>query len=171
MSIGIISGTNRKNSLSFEVSTIVNKMFKNEGVESEVISLEKIPADFMFQSHLLGYEDLNLKKWIQNNIEPYSRFIFIVPEYNGSFPGILKCLLDVVPPELWRGRKVALIGIAAGRGGNGRGVDQLTNILHYLKADVLWHKVLISHVHEMLNNDNLESLHSEFITQAKLLLT
>jgi chromate reductase, NAD(P)H dehydrogenase (quinone) len=70
-----------------------------------------------------------------------------VPEYNGTFPGVFKMLLDNSDIKTaWWHKRAMLVGVAAGRAGNLRGLDHLTNILNYIKVLVLPSKVPISNI-------------------------
>ena len=81
------------------------------------------------------------------------RFVFVVPEYNGSYAGITKLFLDALEPELIRGKKAALTGVAAGRFGNPRGIDQLTNVLHHLKVNVCRTKIYMPGIDKLINKN------------------
>jgi NAD(P)H-dependent FMN reductase len=81
------------------------------------------------------------------------RFIIVSPEYNGSIPGILKLMIDSCDPDLFKGKKVALVGVATGRAGNLRGMDHLTDILHYLQAEVYSLKQPVSQVKGLVNSE------------------
>ena len=75
-----------------------------------------------------------------------------MPEYNGSFPGVLKVLFDITNiKECWWHKKALLVGLADGRGGNLRGIEHMTNILHYLKMNVHYNKLPISKINSELN--------------------
>ena len=84
-------------------------------------------------------------------IEPVDRFIFVIPEYNGSFPGIAKLFLDTLPPSIWDGKKAALVGVASGRAGNLRGLDHFAAVLNYLKVEVLSKKIPLSSIHDNID--------------------
>jgi NAD(P)H-dependent FMN reductase len=86
---------------------------------------------------------------------PATKFIFIVPEYNGSFPGSLKLWMDCsdIRNVFWN-KKAALVGIADGRNGNIRGLDHLTGVLNYLKINVLHYKVSIPNVGKIIDENN-----------------
>lgn len=85
---------------------------------------------------------------------PAEKLVFIMPEYNGSFPGILKLMIDNsdIKRAFWY-KKVALVGVADGRAGNLRGLDHMTNILNYLKMQVLYNKVPISRINEEVHEE------------------
>jgi NAD(P)H-dependent FMN reductase len=76
-----------------------------------------------------------------------------MPEYNGSFPGILKLMMDNSDVrKAWWHKKIMMVGVADGRAGNLRGLDHMTNILHYLKAHVLFNKLPISRINEEISD-------------------
>ena len=85
---------------------------------------------------------------------PADKFLFIMPEYNASFPGVLKLMIDNSDvKKCWWYKKAALVGISDGRAGNLRGLEHMTSILHYLKVNVLYNKVLLSRINEEINNE------------------
>src|SRR4029453_1025527 len=84
---------------------------------------------------------------------PAEKFIFVTPEYNGSFPGVLKSLIDNTDiKKVWFGKKALLTGVATGRAGNLRGLEHLTGILHYLRVVVHPNKLPISSVDKLLDS-------------------
>lgn len=92
-------------------------------------------------------EGEDLKQIEQQYLIPANKFVFIMPEYNGSFPGILKVMMDNSDiKKCWWYKKAMLVGVADGRAGNLRGLDHMTNILHYLKMNILYNKVPISRI-------------------------
>ena len=84
-----------------------------------------------------------------------------MPEYNGSFPGILKLFIDNTDVrKCWWHKKAMLVGVADGRGGNLRGIDQMTNLLHYLRVNVLYNKIPLSKINDEMNS------HGQFVNPA-----
>ena len=78
-----------------------------------------------------------------------------MPEYNGSIPGIFKTFIDSCNIDTcFRGKKAALVGIAAGRAGNLRGLDHLTDILHHSGCEVLSYKLPISSIRQLFDENN-----------------
>jgi chromate reductase len=78
--------------------------------------------------------------------------MFIIPEYNGSFPGMFKGFIDASDvKKCFHNKKACLTGVAEGRAGNLRGMEHLTNIFNHLKMNVLHLKIPISQVHLMLD--------------------
>ncbi len=143
--ITVISGTNRKDSMTLRVAALYTKLLrqKTNGV------------------HLLSLEGLNVweKGKDLTNIQerlliPTDKFAIIMPEYNGSFPGILKTMIDNSDiRKCWWHKKAMLTGVADGRAGNLRGMEHMTNILHYMKMNVLYNKIPISRINEEIDKE------------------
>lgn len=146
----IISGTNRKGSKSLQIANLYQQLLQQNQIESKILSLEDLPIETF---------DINSKSTILKQIEqeyltPSNKLIFIVPEYNGSFPGSLKLLMDCCDTKnvFWN-KKASLVGIADGRNGNLRGLDHLTGVLNYLKINVLHYKVNIPFVSKSFDSE------------------
>lgn len=150
--ITIISATNRPNSNTLKIATNYAQLLENQGVDSKVLTLESLPVNFI-SSDLYNNRSEAFQKLLNEYIIPVQKFVVISPEYNGSFPGVLKVFLDAFPPELNRGKKVALVGVSSGRGGNIRGMEHLTGIFNYLGLHVHHHKLAISNVLSLLDDN------------------
>ncbi|AFK02419.1 NADPH-dependent FMN reductase [Emticicia oligotrophica DSM 17448] len=136
--ITIIVGTNRHNSVSKKVGIHYQKLLNSLGQESQIIDLAELPYDFTFSAlyHNSGKnEAFNV---FQRIIDSSQKFVFIVPEYNGSFPGVLKTFFDGLRyPDSFNDKKAALVGISAGVLGNAVGLSHLNDILSYMGTDVM----------------------------------
>lgn len=113
------------------------------------------------QVHLLSLEGLNvwdkkgkLKEVQERLLIPSEKFAIIMPEYNGSFPGILKLMIDNVDiRNCWWHKKAMLTGVADGRAGNLRGMEHMTGILNYLKMTVHYNKIPLSRINEEVDKE------------------
>jgi NAD(P)H-dependent FMN reductase len=73
----------------------------------------------------------------------------VIPEYNGSFPGVLKLFIDMLKfPESFEGKPVAYVGVASGQWGALRAVEQLQLIFGYRNAHSYPRRVFIAGVHD-----------------------
>jgi NAD(P)H-dependent FMN reductase len=130
--------------------------------------LKDLPSSFI-SSELYGNRSPEFQHVIDNFIEKQTKFIFISPEYNGSFPGVLKVFLDAVHPKYWENNKACLVGVSSGRAGNLRGMEHLTNILNYLKINVYHNKLPISLVSNLLNESKqLADLETQKVIDVQL---
>lgn len=136
--IGIIVSTNRTNALSSKIAAYYAAMLNELGVATELISLADLPSDFAFSALYQNSGKNEQFNEYQVTIDQLEKFVFIVPEYNGSFPGVLKTFLDGLRyPDTFNDKKVALVGISAGVLGNAVGLGHLNDILSYMGANVL----------------------------------
>ncbi len=146
----IISATNRPKSNTLRVSKIYEDILKLKGIEAEILDLNILPRDIAF-TETFGSRTEEFSKLIARYITPNNKFIFVSPEYNGSFPGILKLFIDSIPPKEWTNKQACLVGVSLGRAGNLRGMDHLTSVLNYLKMHVFYNKLPISTIDKLVN--------------------
>jgi len=119
----------------------------------EILKTKNIKANFF---SLKGLDVLHrneaIKKVETEILIPTQKFIFIIPEYNGSYPGVLKALIDNSDIKtVWNFKKALLTGVATGRAGNLRGMDHLSDTLHYMKMNVYYDKLPISVVNKVMD--------------------
>lgn len=119
----------------------------------EILKTKNIKANFF---SLKGLDVLHrndaIKKVETEILIPTQKFIFIIPEYNGSYPGVLKALIDNSDIKtVWNFKKALLTGVATGRAGNLRGMDHLSDTLHYMKMNVYYDKLPISVINKVMD--------------------
>tara|TARA_R110000868_G_scaffold259361_1_gene517114 strand:- start:14273 stop:14815 length:543 start_codon:yes stop_codon:yes gene_type:complete len=150
MDLKIISGTDIANSKALEISNYIKDLYQKLGVKAEVIDMadfplgdvvggkymEKIPSIEKFRAPVINADAL----------------LFVIPEYNGSFPGILKMLIDYLPyPSALIDKPIAYVGIAGGAFGGLRPVEQFQMVANYLNAHQFPERVFISRVQSMFD--------------------
>ena len=156
----IISGTNRPGSLTSKIARHYQKLLQKQTTETiELFLLEDFQEGLLHtemyetsgQSQLLN--DAQKKLFI-----PAKKWVVISPEYNDSYPGALKVLLDALsvnePDLTFRNKKVTLIGISSGRAGNWLGMDQLTTVLQYLNMHVFYSKPALRQIGNLLDENS-----------------
>ena len=132
--ITIISGTNRENSNSQKVSESCLQILKEQGHTAQIFSLTALPDNFfsvIYDKVSPGYQHL-----IDDFIKDADQLVFVLPEYQGSYPGVLKSFLDAIDPKLLADKKACLIGVASGRAGGIRPLSHFTDVLHHLNIEV-----------------------------------
>lgn len=136
--ITIISGTNRANSNTIIIANYYARVLQKLGAEVSVLDLRKLPADFIF-SALYGLSGKNEEfNEFQNDVRKAQKLVFIVPEYNGSFPGVLKAFIDGFEyPNFLKGKTCGLVGLSSGFQGASLALSHLTDVMHYLDVQVL----------------------------------
>ena len=148
----IISGTNRPNSNTYKLAKYYQKTLAKKGMDAQLLSLADLPETLIF-SDLYGKRSEAFQA-IQDQITKAEKFLFVVPEYNGSFPGILKLFIDACKfPDSFQDKKAALVGLATGKYGNIRGIEHLTGICNYINLHVLPLKIHIPAIHTEFNEE------------------
>ncbi|WP_411275321.1 NADPH-dependent FMN reductase [Daejeonella sp.] len=153
--ITIISGTNREGSYTLKLAEYYQRQLSAKGYDAGLLPLTLLP-DNLIRTDLYGNRSEAFQS-IQDIITLTSKFLFIFPEYNGSFPGVLKTFVDACKfPESFYGKKAALVGLSSGKYGNVRGVDHFTGICHYINMHVLPLRIHIPSINmEFDENGNL----------------
>ncbi len=143
----IISGSSRADNntrrVANEYKRILSEQFKEE---SNIYSLDQINVTVRDAAFLEAENQL---------LVPAQKFIIIMPEYNGSYPGILKLMIDnSAIKNVWWHKKVLLVGVSTGRAGNLRGMEHLTGVLLHMKMLVHPNRLPISIVDKLMSPEN-----------------
>ena len=143
----IISATNRIGSHTEKVALLYQHMLRKKGVDAAIFTLVGV--------NVLERDHAFIK--IENEVlTPSQKFIFIMPEYNGTFPGILKTMIDITDvKKAWWWKKALLTGISTGRAGNLRGMDQITSSLHHMNVFVHPNKLPISIIDKVMDKEGV----------------
>jgi chromate reductase len=132
----IISGTNRPGSNTLKVAKYYQDTLAKKGQDAGILNLMDLPENFI-SSDLYGKRSPEFAG-ILERIAATEKFIFIIPEYNGSFPGVLKTFIDACEfPASFYDKKACLVGISSGKYGNIRGIDHFGGVCSYLHLHVL----------------------------------
>ncbi len=155
--ITVISGTNRLNSEALHFAEHYANLLTAKTTENvKLLALENIPHDWFHAAmYERGAQSPSLTALQDEYILPAQKFVFVIPEYNGGFPGALKLFLDGCSIREYKasffGKKAALVGVASGRAGNLRGIEHLTGILHHVGTIVLPQVLPISSIEKLLD--------------------
>ena len=141
----IISGTNRVGSHTEKVANEYQRLLKLKNIEAGLFTLKDMNV---------LQRSPEIKKAEQEILIPSKKFIFIIPEYNGSYPGVLKAMIDNSDIfKVWNYKKALLTGVATGRAGNLRGMDHLADTLHFMKMNVFYNKLPISVINKVMDEE------------------
>jgi len=151
--ITIISGTNRPHSNTLKLAKYYQKSLLKRGQQTKLFSLEDLP-DNLIKTDLYGKRSAAFKP-IQEMVTKTEKFLFIIPEYNGSFPGVLKTFIDACDfPESFYNKKACLVGLSSGKYGNIRGIDHFAGICSYLHLNVMPLRLHLSSIRLEMNDSH-----------------
>jgi chromate reductase len=148
----IISATNRPGSSTLKVAKYYQRILREKGVDAGLLSLAQLP-DNLIKTDMYGQRSDEFQI-IQDLITKTDKFLFVIPEYNGSFPGVLKVFIDACNfPDSFYEKKAALVGVSSGKYGNIRGIDHFTGVCHYMHLNVMSLKLHIASIKTEFNAD------------------
>ena len=128
--IAVISGTNRPGANTLAVAKIVGGMLQDVGEDARLLDLADLPLD-LFRPEAYTEKPLEFERFQQTVLDADGIFT-VVPEYNGSYPGVLKYFIDMLRfPESLVDTPAGFVGLSAGRWGGIRSVEQLKMVLQY----------------------------------------
>ena len=131
--ITVISGTNRTGSVSAQVAAFMAEAYADLGAEVGILDLAELPLETLAPDAYVE-KPARVLEFI-DQILASSGLVVIVPEYNGSMPGVLKLFIDMLPfPESFEDRPVSYVGLAAGQFGGLRPVEHLQQVFGYRNA-------------------------------------
>jgi len=157
--ITVIIGSNRSGSATGVFGRYIYQNLRDSTAEEvKLFDLAELPGDLISpQMYSQRQQSEELVAIQDSYFIPAGKFWFVVPEYNGSFPGSLKVLIDAMSiralKETFYGKKACLTGVASGRAGNLRGMDHLCDVLNHLEVIVLPLKLPISEINKLLDPD------------------
>lgn len=155
--ITIISGTDRKDGLTHVLAKHYLQLIASKTSEKILLyTLENLPPD-LYGSPMYHKETLasSFHAVEEEYLIPADKLIFVIPEYNGSFPGILKLFIDACSVRskmsIFKNKKAALVGVATGRAGNIRGLEHFTSVMMFMGVTVLPSLLPISAFNKMVD--------------------
>ena len=142
--ITIVSGSNRPNNNTHKIAKAYLQILTEKNIEAQILALD--------EQHVFTRNEA-FEKMEAIFLVPVEKIIFILPEYNGSYPGILKLMIDNSDVKnCWPNKKALLTGVASGRAGNLRGLEHFTGSLMHVKMHVHPNRLPISVVHTLLDD-------------------
>ena len=136
----------------FKIAVIVGSLRKDSFNRKLGLALAHLaPQDFTFEHVEIG--DLPLYnqdhdgqppesvKRLKTDISSAQGLLFITPEYNRSFPGVLKNAIDHASrpygQSAWSGKPAGVLGVSVGAIGTALAQQHLRNVLAYLDVPTL----------------------------------
>jgi chromate reductase len=140
--ITILAGTNRPNSRARRIANLYARLLSELGAESHILDLADLPADFTSSALYHNAGRSSTYNEVAARLDAGDKLVIVMPEYNGSFPGVLKAFVDGLPyPGGIRGKKAALVGISSGGQGGLLALSHFSDVLMYLGTAVLPQRV------------------------------
>jgi NAD(P)H-dependent FMN reductase len=126
LSIPVVLGTVRKGRMSEHAARfVVGELGKHAEVETELIDISRVPMPVDDAGEAIKDPGFSAK------MERADALVIVSPEYNHSFPGLLKHVLDSCLKEYIH-KAVGVVGVSAGVFGGARAIENLLPALREL---------------------------------------
>jgi len=123
--IPVLLGTAREGRVSEKVARYVyGQVEQYPGIATEFIDI----ADHLTERTVPSWEEHEQVSWWREKIATADGLIIVSPEYNHSYPGELKLLLDKILPE-YKHKPIAVCSASNGPWGGARMVENLWGLL------------------------------------------
>lgn len=167
LNIPVILGTIRQGRKSEAAAKFVVEKIKAAGHESQLVDFKVLPLPF-FDSALMPVQ---LKgKYPYPNVQVWSdiaykadAYVIVSPEYNHSYPAVLKNALDWLYLEFDH-KPVGLVGVSNGSVGGGRAIEHLRPVMENYSMYAIRETVMFAMVQNVFDaNGKLldESFHKK----------
>ena len=157
--IPIIEGTDRPKRRSLSVANYITDL-ANTLTLVDAVLVDPVELDFSYSASDPKYSDI---------VKKADAFVIVVPEYNHSFPGTLKMLLDTELKKYAR-KPVALAGVSVGPWGGIRAIQSLVPVLRKLGLSVTSSDMYFPNAGSLFNEDG-DPVDSETGDRVKEVLT
>ena len=133
LSIPVILGTTRKGRMSeYAARFMVGQIEKRNGVKTELIDISKFPMPIDDAGESIKDPFFSEKMMLADAL------VIVTPEYNHSFPGLLKHILDSCLKEYIH-KAAGIVGVSAGPFGGVRAIQDLLPVIRELGlVNIFW---------------------------------
>lgn len=127
-----ISGTSRPDNYTSSALAVVNDQIRKAGVALETLDARELSLAFP------GQEPTADAARLKRAVEESSAVVLATPEYHGSFSAMTKLIIENLGfPSVLKDKPIALVGVAAGRIGAIKSLEQLRGVCAHVGAIVL----------------------------------
>jgi NAD(P)H-dependent FMN reductase len=145
--IPVLLGTTRKGRASVHAARFVmEQLARREGIETEWIDIAsmRLPTD--------DAGEAIKEPALSETLARADALVIVMPEYNHSFPGLLKHVLDGYLKEYVH-KAAGIVGVSAGPFGGARGIQDLLPVLRELGLVTIFWDVHVGTVAQVFDPD------------------
>lgn len=163
MYVPIILGTAREGRQSEKAANFILQQAHQAEFDTEILDVRdyRLPSTYNFKKSPQA-------KKLMPKIKKSSGLIIVSPEYNHSYPGELKMMLDLLYKEYF-GKPVGICGVSSGPNGGVRMVQQLRLVCIALGMKPISSAVYFRNVNELFD-DSGQILDQNYLPQVQKFL-
>ncbi len=162
--ISLILGTAREGRQSVKVFNYIEK-FLSKRTDIELFKVDI--KDFDLNKTIAPWTESEKSQKFKEIAKKSDAFILVIPEYNHSFPGEAKLLLDQAMKE-YMNKPIILAGVSAGGFGGARAVESMLPVLSELGLRYIAYPLYFSNVEESfkLKEEELDDKYQDKINES-----
>jgi NAD(P)H-dependent FMN reductase len=164
MKIAVILGSVREGRQSHKVAQeLANRLALQESVEVELIDLADVNLPIMTERlSKMANPPANLVQFSQS-VDKADAIVFVTPEYNGSYTGVLKNAIDYLLKEFHR-KPIGVATVAGGKFGGLNATHHLQSLVLHMGAFPMPLKLVVPFVQNAFDAE--ENLIDETLTKS-----
>lgn len=143
MKIVGFAGSVRPNSFSRKTLDLLAKVYRDQGVEIQIIDLYELSLPFCDGS--ARYPEFPDVDKMQKAFSEADGILLVTPEYHGCIPGSMKNALDLMGEQEFKEKVVALVGVMAGLHSTSA-ISSLRNICRHIHSWVIPQQLIVGNV-------------------------
>ena len=144
--------------MSRKIAEYYQNLLTQLSASSVILDLVELPHDFTVSALYENTGKNEAFNGLKALLENTDKFVFIVPEYNGSYPGVLKAFIDGLPyPNSFSNKKAALVGLSSNMQGATIAMSHLNDVFSYLGMNTLALRVKLAQVKSHYHNDSFSN--------------
>ncbi len=149
--IQVIVGTSRPGSNTRKLAVQIGEIYATQvNVPVNVLDLATLPPA-VFAPGAYADKPADFAPFSKAIIES-DGLVFVVPEYNGSLPGVLKHFIDCWKyPESFERRPVCYVGISSAGSGGLRPIEHLAQIMAYRNTFQFPERVFLTGIGDLMD--------------------
>jgi NAD(P)H-dependent FMN reductase len=141
----VFAGSTRNDSVNRKLAKVAAQQLREAGVPATLVELRDYPMP-IYDGDLEAQGGVPAEVTaFQELMRAHDALVIASPEFNGSFPALLKNLVDWVsrpvagegPTALFQRKLAALLSASPGRGGGRRGLRHLRELLEMIGVTVI----------------------------------
>jgi chromate reductase len=150
------AGSTRVDSFNRKLVLAATKALKNRGLEVDFADLREYPMPLYDGDQEVAEGMPATAKALKEVFRAHDGYLIASPEYNGSYPAVLKNTIDWIsrpepgepPLAVFRGKTAAIMSTSPGSGGGRRVLKQLRELLEGIGVSVIPAQVAIPRASE-----------------------
>jgi len=152
--ITIIAGTNRPGSRTLQVAKISKAFMDKHHIAAQILDLQTVSLKELDGSQYKDNKPPGIKAAL-DLLHKSRGYLIVCPEYNGSYPGVLKYFIDHWEyPRTFENVPVAFVGLG-GRFGGLRPVEHLQQVMGFRNAFVYPERVFLFNVWDTIKDGKI----------------